>query len=261
VTDEAPEVVEQWLARAKPTYPIAIAGGAFERQISVPHFPYSAVVGPDGNLVYAGDSGGGEGALDTALGKSKKQGLWPKTLGKVTKLMTGDPVKAYAELKKLLDGGKVTEPEKPYVDGFVAYLEGRAQTALADAKSFRDKGHVFKAARAIEAFSAAPVAFPSTADSQAFLKELQALPEFKKEFAGGEAYAAAERLEKDSEFEDAFEAYKSVSKKFAGTKIGDNARAQAERLRSEGMPGFESACESCMRAKKACDKHKKDVKL
>lgn len=261
MTDEDPAIVEAWLTKAKPKYPIAITRGAFEKQIGVPHFPYSAVLGPDGMIAYAGESGGGEGCIGDGLAKSRKQGLWPKSLAKVTKIMMGDPVKAYDELKKLVAGGKVVEADKPHVENFVAFLEGQAKAALEDAKGLRDRGLVLKAVRRVEAFSSAPTPFPSSADSQALVKELQALPDFKREVAGGEAFAAAEQLDKDQEYLDAFEAYKSVAKKFAGTRIADNARVQAERIRNEGKPGMEPACEACYKAKRACEKHKKDVKL
>jgi len=261
VTDETPDVVQAWLTKAKPTYPIAIAGGAFEQFIKVPHFPYSAVIGPDGNISYAGDSGGGEGCIETGLGKSKKEALWPKSLSKVTKLMMGDPVKAYGELKKLVADPKLVPQDKAQVDKFVAFLEGQAQSSLTDARTLSEKGQILKAVRKIEAYSLAQPQFPSSADSTTLLKELQALPDFKKEVAGGEAYLAAEQLEKNSEYLDAFEGFKSVSKKFVGTKIADNAKVQAERIKNDGLPGMEPDCESCAKARRACDKHKKDVKL
>jgi hypothetical protein len=261
VTDEEPAVVEAWLAKAKPTYPIAITKGAFESQIKVPHFPYSAVIDPDGKIVYAGDSGGGEGKLGDALAKSKKQGLWPRSLSKVTRLMLGDQVKAYAELRKLLDGGKVVEADKPYVESFVAYLEGQAKSALTEAQALKGEGQVLKAQRKIESIARAVPPFPSTADSAALLKELQALPDYKREVAGGESYLEAEKLEKDGEYLDAFEAYKGIAKKFAGAQIAESARTQAERLRTEGKPGYEAACDVCRKARRACDKHRKEVKL
>jgi hypothetical protein len=261
VTDESPELVEAWIARVKPKYPIAIAGGAFDKQIGVPHYPYSAVIGPDGNIAYAGDSGGGEGRIDDSMARSKKGGLWPKSLSKITKVMMGDPVKAYDELKKLQAGGKVGETDKPFVDDFVAFLEDTAKSAFDEATGLKDKGFVWKAVKKVEPFSKAPTAFPTTADSAALLKELEALPDYKKELAGGEAYAEAEALEGEMEYGDAFEAYKSISKKHAGTRIAENAHAQAERILKEGLPGFEDACESCSRTKRACDKHKQDVKL
>ena len=261
MTDESPELVQEWLARAKPTYPIAVINGAFDKQINVPHFPYCAVIGVDGKLTYVGDSGMEEGALDTALASAKKAPLWPKSLSKLTKSMTGDPIKAYGDLKKLVVGGKLTAEERPYVDGFIAYLEGQAKNALADAKAFSEKGHVWKAMKKLEAYATAQPPFPSSADSTALLKELQALPDFKKELAGGEVYSEAEQLEKDSQYLDAFEALKSVTKKFAGTKIADNARTEAERLRTEGLPGYEPSCEACSDVHRACTKHRKDVKL
>ncbi len=262
VTDESPELVQEWLLKAKPAYPIAVTKGAFENLIKVPHFPYCAVIGPDGNLAYAGDVGMEEGVLGDSMAKSKKAPPWPKSLAKVTKSMMGDPVKAYAELQKLVAGGKVTEEEKPHVDGFIAYLEGRAKTALDEAKALKEKGHVLKAVRQIEGYASAQPPYPTSADSSALLKELQALPDFKREVAGGEAYLAAEQLEKDKEYLDAFEGFKSVSKKFVGTKIAENARAQAERIRTDGLPGMEpSTCEACYRGKRACEKHHKEVKL
>jgi hypothetical protein len=261
VTDEEPEVVEAWLARAKPKYPIARTKGEFEDQINVPHFPYSAVIGPDGNITYAGNAGGGESKIDEGLKDSKKEALWPKTLAKVTKLMQGDPVKAYGELKKMLAEAKVAEADKGHVDAFVAYLETRAQGALTAAKAAYEQGYVLKALREVEAYSAADPPFPSTADSLALVKELQALPNFKKEVSGGESYLEAERFEKDYEFLEAFEGYKSVYKKFGGTKIADIARADAERILKDGLPGFFRLCEDCVTTKRACEKHFKDVKL
>jgi hypothetical protein len=261
VTDEEPEVVEAWLARAKPKYPIARTKGEFEDQIDVPHFPYSAVIGPDGNITYAGDAGGGESKIDEGLKGSKKEALWPKSLAKVTKLMQGDPVKAYGELKKLQSDPKLAASDKPFVDSFVAYLEEQAKQAQATGKSLFEQGYVLKAVRTIESYSAAVPAFPSSADSQTLLKEMQALPDYKKEVTGGEAYLAAEALEKDYEFLEAFEGYKSVSKKFEGTKIAGVARTDAERLMKDGLPGMVPACPNCSKVRRACVKHKKEVKL
>ena len=261
MTDESPELVEKWLAKAKPEYPIAITRGAFERFIEVPHFPYAAVIGPDGNLAYAGNAGQEGSALEGAMSKTEKASLWPKSLGKITKLMTKDASKAYAELKKLDAGGKVKEAERPYVDSFVAYLEGRAKDALSEAKSLKDGGHVLKAMMAVEAYADAKTPFPTSADSKKLLEELEALPDFKKEVSGGKAYMAAEALEEEYEYEDAFKAFKSAAKKYAGTQIGGKAKVQAERIRDSGMAGYVRACMDCRRAKRACEKHLVEVKL
>src|SRR6185295_4723225 len=121
-------------------YPIAITRGAFQKQIAVPHYPYCAVLGPDGSIAYSGDTGMEGAALDGALSSSKKAPLWPKSLAKVTSLMMGDPVKAYGELKKLNEAGKVVEADKPYVERFVAFLEGQAKSALTDAQDLSKKG-------------------------------------------------------------------------------------------------------------------------
>ena len=99
---------------------------------------------------------------------------------------------------------------------------------------------MLKAVLTLEPYSSAIPPFPTTTDSATLLKELQALPDFKKEVTGGEGFLAAEAIEETGEYLEAFEAYKSVAKKLAGTKIGDDAKARAERLRTEGKPGYES---------------------
>ena len=71
----------------------------------------------------------------------------------------------------------------------------------------------------------------------------------------------AEELEGEGEFTKAFEQYKTVVKTCADAKIVVPARAAAERLIKDGMPGFKKACNSCRSAKRACAKHKEEMKL
>ena len=264
MTDESPELVAKWVARAKPSYPVAILKNAeqFEDFLNVKGFPTCAVIDPQGLVAYAGFSGMEEGPLGDALDQAKKAPLWPKSLAKVTKLMqSADASKAYGELKKLVDGGKLTEQDQPFVNRFLAYLEGGAQDDLTEARALHERGHLLKAVKKLELFANAQPPFPSSKEGAELLKEIQGAPDFKKEAAGGEEFAQGETLEDEGEFLEAFEVYKGIAKKFSGTKIAENARKRAEELRSEGKPGFESSCNGCRKAGRACDKHKKDVKL
>jgi len=261
VTDEPADLVNEWIAMAKPKYPIATLRGGLESFLQVKGFPTCAVIDPEGIVRYAGYTGMEEGALGDALGATKKQPLWPKSLSKAVKLMGGDPAKAYAELKKMQAAGDLAEEDLPRLQDFVAYLEGRAADALTKARGEREKGFFFRALDAVEAYAGAEPPFPATADCAKLREELQALPDIKKELAGGEAYEKALVLEKDKDYLEAFNAYKSAAKKYAGTKIGENARARAEEIRTDGLPGYVSACDSCRSGKRACEKHKEDVKL
>jgi hypothetical protein len=261
VTDEPLDLVKAWIAKNKPTYPIAIAGGSFEKLINVPHFPYCAVVGPDGLIAYAGNSGGEHAALEAQLGKSKKAPLFPKSLAKVSRMLQSEPAKCYAELKKMIDGGKLSAEDKVFADDFVGYLENQAKQALEEARSLQGKGHFFKAHHCVAAYATAQPPFPTTNDAAAMLKEMEALPEFKKEMTGGAEFAAAEACEADGEYLDAFDAYKAVSKQYPGTKIASLAYDEALRIQKAGLPGFEPACPRCNKARSACEKHAKTVKL
>jgi len=261
VTDESPELVQEWLARAKPSYPIAITNGEFESLIKVPHFPYCAVIGPDGRLAYAGNSGAEESSLDEALGRSSKTPLWPKSLGKVLKIMREDDAKAYAELRKLSDGGKVSAEDRPYVDGFLAYFEGRAASALEQGKKLLVEGWVREALQEVAPYRDTKTPYPCSADLAQLVKDLEAVPEFKRELSGGELYAEARSLEKSREYTEAVETYCSVYKKYSGTRIAEHARKRAEQLVDDGMPGYSTVCNPCRKAGRACDKHRETVKL
>ncbi len=264
VTDESPELVDKWLARAKPSYPIAILRNAeaFEGFLGVKYFPFCAVIDPEGKLAYAGHAGEEGKCLDDALGKARKAPLVPKVFARAAKLMqAGDLSKAYIEVRKLQDGGKLPSEDAAYGQEFRVYLEGLASSALAESKTLQEQGFLLQAVKRIEPFAAAELAFPSSEDSARLIKDIQMLPDYKKEAAGGEEFAKARVLDDDSEYLEAFECYRAISKKYSGTKIGENARKRATELIEEGKPGYESACDDCAKGRRACEKHRKDVKV
>lgn len=260
MTDEPADLVEKWLTSAKPTYPVAILknADAIESFLNVKGFPSAGVVDPQGTVRFAGWSGDSEKALGNALAEAKKAPLWPKSLAKVTKLIQENQAAAYAEVKKLLEGGKLAPEDAKVAESFRAHLEGQAASALADGRKSLEDGFVARAHARAKPYASG---FPASADCAKLIQELEALPDFKKEMAGGAEFAAVGELLDEDEYTEAFEKYKSIGKKYAGTKIGENALKDAKRLISDGLPGFQPTCEECRNKRRACDRHKEDVKL
>jgi len=263
VTDEDPALVDAWVKKNKPSYPVAILkSGKFERAIGVEFFPYGAVIAPDGKIAYNGSVGMISGPLGDAMSNAEKGSIFPKSIDKATKLMRdGKLDKSYGEILDLLEKGKVSEADMPAVEGFKLYLEDQAATAFADAKKFQEDGLVFMATQRLEAFAEADPPFPATADCQALMVSLEALPDYKKEVKGGEAYLEAKQEAEAGEFTEAVKGYKAVYKKYAGTRIADRARADAQEIVDQRKTGYKSYCTDCRKGQRACEKHYEEVKL
>jgi len=266
VTDEELSVVDPWIKRAHPGYPIvALQGDAFESALKVDAFPCQAVIDTEGKLTYSDGFGrtGSSGALNAAMAKAKKGPIWPKLFAKAADLITADQLdKSYAELRKVLDAGKELNPEeKAAGDKLKAHLEGAAAEALADAHVIFDAGRVYDAHERLAIFAAAKPPFPATPDCARLLGELEALPDYKAEMKAGEQYVAALELERTKKYSDAFKACKAIVKTFGSTKLANVAKAEAESLIERGLPGFDVNCDACRTGKRACDKHAEKVKL
>lgn len=261
VTDEKQDVVDKWIAGKKKTgYPIAILNGDLERALGVPHFPFNGVIGPDGNLTYAGDDPGY--SLKEAMKAAKPGSMWPKKLAGAAKLLRdGKLGDAWVELQKVGADTGLDEREKAVHAKFVAHVQDTSAAAVKDALADFKKDLVYSAFVKANAIAEAKPPLPATEDAKTLVAEIKAVANFEAEMKGGELYAKARELEEAQDYLGAVNGFKDVIKKAAGTKVADMAKAKAENLISRGMPGFSPVCEKCAKAKKACDKHAKPVKL
>jgi hypothetical protein len=266
VTDEDPSIVDPWVKRAKPGYPMAILEpDSLESVLKVDGFPCEAVIDTDGRIAYSDGFGrtGSGGALSDALKKATKAPLWTKKFSKVADLIaTGQLDKSWAELTKLQAGeAELAADEQAAATKLKAYLEGAAVEAQAQARTLLDTGFVLNAQKRVEMFAKANPPFPATAECAKLLAEIEAVPGYKAEIKAGEQFLAAESLERENKFSEAFKAYKAIVKGAADTKLAANAKAAAERLIDDGMPGFSPSCQECRKAQSACEKHAEKLKL
>lgn len=265
VTDEPPSLVDEWMDKVQPEYPIVcLKNGDLEKFLGVQFFPTAAVIAPDGTLAFSGSAGAVAGPLGKALRDATKTPLFPKVFKKVSKaLREGDYEKSRAELAKLIERGRWDEGEEAAAAQLLQYHEDLAVEALARAETSKKARRVYDAVQALAPFAEVEPELAVSAKLRAFLAELEAMPDYSKEMSGGEDFAEAEALERSYEFEDAFNAYKSISKKTEGTWIGELALEHARRLMDSGRPGWSQHCNACRasRQQSACEKHQKKVRL
>ncbi|HED64741.1 MAG TPA: hypothetical protein ENJ09_04210 [Planctomycetes bacterium] len=265
MTDEPPSLVDAWVAKNHPTYPIVcLKNGAFEKFLGVRFFPTGAVIRPDGTLAFAGSLGKINGPLKAAMADAEKRPLFPKALAKArAKMRDGHFADAYGRVRALLEADKLAGDDRAFAEGLRTYLEDLAKTALDDSQQLAKAGKIYAAVRNVAGFENANPPFPVSESIQSMLDELSQLPNYKKELAGGEKFAEAEALEAEAEYADAFKAYRTIWKKYAGTRIGELAHERAADIQGKGQPGWNANCDVCRRSRtrSACPKHAKKVKL
>lgn len=261
VTDEAADLVDEFVEKRKPTYPVVILKtSALEDALGVPHFPFHGVIDTKGNLVYAGNSP--EGAIGKSLKDAKAGPLWPKKLTKAAQaLRVSKWADAWTELDAVGKDTGLDEREKAVHAKFKAYVEAQASAAFARAKAAAAAGHVWAALVDCEPLAKASPPMPMAEDAQKLVADLRATPKFDLESKGGQEFVEADRLERTRDYLGAAERFKAISKKYPGTQIGPLALQRARDLVGRGMPGFKETCPKCGKAGRACAKHAEEVKL
>lgn len=261
MTDEKEDVVDKWVASKKKTgYPIVILDGELEKALGVPHFPFNGVIDPDGKLSYAGDSP--ESALKKAQKAAKPGSMWPKKLAPAAALLRDGKIgEAWTELQAIKTASGLDEREKGVCEKFLTYVSDVSSSAVKAAQELLKQDRVYAALKKAESIALAKPELPATPDAAKLVTEIKALPTFDLEMKGGELFAGAFAKEEAQDYAAAVTGYKDVMKKAEGSKIAAVAQKQAQNLINKGMPGFEPVCEKCKKAKKACEKHAKPMKL
>jgi len=261
VTDEDTKLVDEFIAKYKPTYPVvALKSATWDTALGTPHFPFNGVVDTAGKLVYAGDSP--ESTLGKVMKNAKPGSPWPKKLVKASQaLRAGRYGDAWTEIQAVSKDTGLDEREKSVLERFQSYVETNVADDFAAAKKESGAGLIYRAIKRLEPLAAAVPPLPVTADAGTLLAELKATPKLENELKGGEAFDAADAKEEAGEFLEAFNGFKDVAKKFAEARIGSVASGRAKSILDRGMVGYAPACPKCQAAKKACEKHAKPVKL
>lgn len=262
ITDEETSLVDAFAVEYGVTHPMVILkSGALESMIGVSGFPTSAVF-ENGELVWTGHPAESAGAISSALKTAKKGSIYPKALSKVRSLMKdGKQDAAYSEILK--NEAKFDEETTAWAGRVKTYLEEQATAALSSAQAMATEGFVYRAITAVSGYAGADSPLPQAPAIQEWMAKIETeTANFKKEMSGGELFEKAVALEKALEFEDAFDAYRSVTKKAKDTKIAGNADKAMRVIYEGNKAGYNAHCEHCDgKTHRACNKHVEKLKL
>lgn len=262
MTDEELSVVDKWYGGRKTNYPIAILDGELEKLLGVPHFPFTGVISPEGEIIYAGNSP--ESTLKKAMKSAKAGSMWPKKLAKAAGLLrNGKLGEGWSELQSVKSAGGLDERETKTVEKFEKHITETSAGAVKTARDLLKKDLVYAALKKVQDIADAKPALPATEDAAKLVAELKALSTFDLEIKGGEAYESGRAKEDEDDFLGAVTAYKDAAKKGEGAKIAAVALARAKDLVDRNLPGYSPVCPKCnaTKVKKACEKHLKPLKL
>jgi hypothetical protein len=189
VTNEPRALVDAFVTKNSPKYPIVIESGDSLEKLDGHAFPTQVMIGPDGKIIAEGFS---EQAISDFL---PKQRIAPKMPDKLAaayqKFLDKDKL---ADARKMLvdvAAGKGPDDEKTAADGMVKWIDEGGATALASAAESDGKGDSVGAAAIYEDLVksyAGLDAGPKAADA---LKALLADPAKKKEIDAAKALEKA----------------------------------------------------------------------
>jgi len=260
ITDEPPEVVEDWIRRFRPRFPIAVtANRNFEAAVHLKYHPTSVVVDPEGFISYVGDLGGATAPLNDAQRQSDNDPLFPKKLSKVRdEFHDGERGDAWQGLDKLA-GSRIDEETAAWVEEYRAVIERHVADDFAAAKRLDEEGLVYAAVQLVEEVADSDI--PVAAEISAWLAELEQSPTYELEMKAGPTWVDAQDHETEFDFVDAIKDYKRLVKKYEGTRVAEVAAARMQQIVDDGLPGFQPACRTCQRKERACETHLEEVKL
>lgn len=233
VTDEGPELVDEWVRKYKPAYPVvSLRNGDFEDALGVKFFPTAAVIAPTGELTYAGSAGSVGGYIKKSLKKTKAS-LWPKALKSArAAYWQGDFGKSYAALVKVVDKGKLEGAEAERAQALKAWMEADAERRVADARKMLEEGFVYRAMTSLESIDGGKTPLPCQDDCAALVAEIKGLDQYRKEMKGGELYEEITAKEKVN-LKKAAEEYTELAEKYEGTRIAKCAKRRALELQQD----------------------------
>lgn len=222
VTNESPVLVEAWIERHGAEFPIVCTSNSeFEAALWVRSFPTIGIVDPMGTLTFAGDHQTFGSPLKEAIQQSEAEPYYPKKLAKVVALFReGKRPKAFLELGKLLDKGKLKADEQARAEALARWFEKEAAGALGRARTHVEGGNVEMALREAEPLAESKRPFAVSPEAAELVEAIRADENFKRALKASEAFNEARILEGSYDSIDrAIKVYVKIGKDYEGLPI------------------------------------------
>lgn len=236
VTDEKRDLVDRYVAKNSPKYPIVIesvdSGKTFGLQGG---YPTQYVIDTAGKIAWAGNFFESEPRADEILEKLLAAvRLTPELPGKLAPLGKLLEQRKFGEAhgalaKAAADEAAPADERKAAADA-VKWIDETGAAALAAAGENERTGLVADAAAAYETIAAEHAGLDAGTKAAAALKSLLADPKKKREVDGAKALAKARAKAADLAPKKALPVLRSVATNFKGTKAGDEAAKLVEEL-------------------------------
>ena len=230
VTNEGRKLVDAFVAKNGPKYPIVVESSDSADSYEIAGFPSRFVIGPDGKI--AGNSFD-EGLVDSLLAKQRIPPKLPEKAVDAAKLLEKGK---YADARKSLEAfaaGKVSADDAESANAAVKWIDDAAAASLASAADSETAGDIAGAAQGYEDVAADFAGLEAATKAADALKALLAVPAKKNEVDGAKALAKARGEARDMTPKKAIPVYKAIATKFKGTKAGEKAQKYMEALEAQ----------------------------
>jgi hypothetical protein len=254
VTNDVKDAMEKFISDKGIKYPIALDGSA-AGTYGVNGIPDAVLVGSDGKVVWAGDPRGlPESQIEESLKGVTFIPPLPASLTRINLLLRSKKFgKAYLDLKKALQDKKAKEEETAST---LSALEGRMKGLLSDGEKARSEGDFYTVARSLNDLKSL---FAGTADAKKaaeILKEVEKDQKARDQMKAAETFDKLERAMEAKAFIDAYKGYKSLAKKFSGTRIEKVANDKIAVIEREKLLNYRPGCAACRKDGKTCKEHR-----
>lgn len=229
VTNEPRSVVDPFVAKFSPKFPIVIESGDSLDKYEGSGFPTQVAIGPDGKII--GDSFS-EQMISDYLGKQHVPPKLPEKLAAAyQKFLDKDKLVDARKMLADVAAGKGSDEEKTAADGMVKWIDEGGASALASAAETDGKGDPAGAAEVYEDLVKSYAGMDAATKAADALKALLADPAKKKEVDAAKALAKA-RAEAAGEHtaKKKIALFQAVVKAWKDTKAGAKAAQILDKL-------------------------------
>jgi hypothetical protein len=229
VTNEPRGLVDAFVAKNSPTYPIVIESGDSGVKFGISGYPTQFVIAPDGKI--AANNGFHEQLIQDLIPKQRMAPTLPEKFAAVQKLLDKDKL---ADARKALEAaaaGRVTEDEKKAADDYIQWIDDGGTASLAEAAEAEKAMDFGAAAETYQDLTSRYAGLDPAVKATEAMKAMLADPAKKREVDAAKALDKARTAAADENMAKKKAAiYKAVAAKWKDTKAGAKAAKLADDL-------------------------------
>lgn len=254
VTNEPKGAIEKFAAERGIKYALALDGSAM-RAYGIRGIPDSVLVGPDGTVSWKGHpSSLKESVIEAAVATATFIPPLPESQAKLNGLLRARKFgKAYAEIGAAVKAGKVEESE---ASPTLSALEARMKGLLEEAEKARGEEDWFTAGARLKELKTLFAGTKESKKAAGILKEIEKDAEAREQIRAADTVERLERGFEARAFVDVYKGYKSLAKKFPGTKIESLAKTKIEEMERDDLLRYKPSCPECKKEGKTCKQHR-----